>query len=702
MATFTDIVRKQREKGEGLGSSLSTAFSERAKERLDPRNYLFKRKGLLTALLPGLKGYQSKTGAEKLKSGGSEGLGAGAESILNTVADRLGEMKRQFKMVAKNSIVLPQMAMDTNITRRNIQELVRMQKGTPYQKADMFFKRSADRESQYESSMKAGKPTSIKEEKKDVKEKSLLEKIFGFLTGPIGILVSIFSSVLGTLTGGLKRLSEVIGSILSMASTAGLIKTGANLVNGALNVGKTVGNTAGKAGTNIAKGAMSVGRGLAAATAGTGALIANTAGKLLGKTPKPKFDSGNYRNNYDLAFRKEVENKSLWGRFCSFVARKAPNLWARIGTRLATAGVLVGAPIVGWVMAAVEIGFAIWTAIELYNLWREFTNLPEESDTPNLNDIPKLETSKETSPTTAPMSGREKGKNLEKTAANAASKVRGEDRENQPMPESLKGGKLKSLDEIGTAIGRGESRGNYDAVNLGKKNGYKPGILDGTDGKPKLTDMTIRELLSRMGKKEFISAGKYQYQKERIEFFMKGKNPLLKETDKFDGATQEKLFKTDVSQILKNAGDNPARQQEALSKVWGAVADPTSGQTALGGVNKASIYSKDLFNGIPETSTQVAATEQAAIPATEDMSSYNKEYNKERLDAIYNYDKAKIPSKLTTDDKTSSGDTYNVDNSKKVASGSSTPPGVAASAWNDDIIRLLLMAATDSNFSATR
>jgi hypothetical protein len=144
MATFTDIVRKQREKGEGLGSSLSTAFSERAKERLDPRNYLFKRKGLLTALLPGLKGYQSKTGAEKLKSGGSEGLGAGAESILNTVADRLGEMKRQFKMVAKNSIVLPQMAMDTNITRRNIQELVRMQKGTPYQKADMFFKRSAD------------------------------------------------------------------------------------------------------------------------------------------------------------------------------------------------------------------------------------------------------------------------------------------------------------------------------------------------------------------------------------------------------------------------------------------------------------------------------------------------------------------------------------------------------------------------------
>jgi hypothetical protein len=689
MATFTDIVRKQREKGEGLGSSLSTAFSERAKERLDPRNYLFKRKGLLTALLPGLKGYQSKTGAEKLKSGGSEGLGAGAESILNTVADRLGEMKRQFKMVAKNSIVLPQMAMDTNITRRNIQELVRMQKGTPYQKADMFFKRSADRESQYESSMKAGKPTSIKEEKKDVKEKSLLEKIFGFLTGPIGILVSIFSSVLGTLTGGLKRLSEVIGSILSMASTAGLIKTGANLVNGALNVGKTVGNTAGKAGTNIAKGAMSVGRGLAAATAGTGALIANTAGKLLGKTPKPKFDSGNYRNNYDLAFRKEVENKSLWGRFCSFVARKAPNLWARIGTRLATAGVLVGAPIVGWVVAAVEIGFAVWTAIELYNLWREFTNLPEESDTPNLNDIPKLETSKETSPTTEPMSGREKGRNLEEQRkAQRAGVGAAPDVNNSAQ---LNGATLKSPEELLAVIGKGESGGDYNKVNLGKAGGSQPKVIDG------LTEMTVDQVLKKQDNKEFNAAGKYQFIPSTLRETMKMAG--VKGTDKFDAATQEKLGRAKLDDTLKQAGNNPVAQQRAIAKVWAAVAEPTTGKSFYGndGVNKASIQSAQLFTGGNLSAAPETKVEQAAIPATEDMSSYNKEYNKERLDAIYNYDKAKIPSKLTTDDKTSSGDTYNVDNSKKVASGSSTPPGVAASAWNDDIIRLLLMAATDVN-----
>jgi len=157
MATFTDIVSKQREKGEGIGSSLATAFSERAKERLDPRNYLFKKKGLLTALLPGLKGYQA--GGDKLKGEKSEGLGAGAETILNTIADRLGELKTQFRMVAKNSIVLPQMARDTNLVKRNIVKLVKLMGATEEKNTDNFFKNSSKRESEYESAMKAGKPT---------------------------------------------------------------------------------------------------------------------------------------------------------------------------------------------------------------------------------------------------------------------------------------------------------------------------------------------------------------------------------------------------------------------------------------------------------------------------------------------------------------------------------------------------------------
>jgi GH24 family phage-related lysozyme (muramidase) len=224
MATFTDIVRKQRKSGEGIGSSLATAFSERAKERLDPRNYLFNKKGLLTALMPGLKGYQAGgKSAEKLKGGGeSGGLGAGAESILNTIADRLTQLKSQFRMVAKNSLVLPQMARDTNITRQNIQKLVKLQGGDASNKADMFFKRSAERESQYENAMKEGKPTSAKEDGKKADDKEgFFKKIFKFIMPIVGILVKAIKSVAASIVNAIKGIVEFTKNIPALTNGLG-------------------------------------------------------------------------------------------------------------------------------------------------------------------------------------------------------------------------------------------------------------------------------------------------------------------------------------------------------------------------------------------------------------------------------------------------------------------------------------------------
>lgn len=395
MATFTDIVSKQRQKGEGIGSSLATAFSERAKERLDPRNYLFKRKGLLTSLLPGLKGYQA--GGDKLKGEKSEGLGASAESILNTIADRLGEMKRQFKIVAKNSIVLPQMAMDTNITRRNIQELVRMQKGTPYQKADMFFKRSADRESQYESSMKAGKPTpSKKEEGKE--DKSIFRKILEFIIGTVGVLFKSLIAIIPDLVGGLKKLLGVIGGILSIASNFGLLKM------------------AGRVLPSLGRGLLAVGAGAAAVGVARGLTAARppspmtmeekskySANRTAGMSPEEaKKQSQGFKSmsrTADAMVGKTVSKtategvkKGLWGRFLAYVERKSPQLFARIGKKLAVAAALMAIPIVGWVAAAIDIGFTLWTAYEIYQLWKEFTN--EEESEIVANNKPLLDKNK--------------------------------------------------------------------------------------------------------------------------------------------------------------------------------------------------------------------------------------------------------------------------------------------------------------------
>jgi hypothetical protein len=187
---------------------------------------LFNKKGLLTALMPGLKGYQAGgKSAEKLKGGGeSGGLGAGAESILNTVADRLTQLKSQFRMVAKNSLVLPQMARDTNITRQNIQKLVKLQGGDASNKADMFFKRSAERESQYENAMKEGKPTSAKEDgKKEDDKEGFFKKIFKFIMPIVGILVKAIKSVAASIVNAIKGIVEFTKNIPALTNGLGAL-----------------------------------------------------------------------------------------------------------------------------------------------------------------------------------------------------------------------------------------------------------------------------------------------------------------------------------------------------------------------------------------------------------------------------------------------------------------------------------------------
>ena len=436
MATFTDIVSKQRQKGEGIGSSLATAFNERAKERLDPRNYLFKRKGLLTSLLPGLKGYQA--GGDKLKGEKSEGLGASAESILNTIADRLGELKTQFRMVAKNSIVLPQMARDANITRQNIQKLVKMQGGEASNKADMFFKRSADRESQYESSMKAGKPTpSKKEEGKE--DKSIFRKILEFIIGTVGVLFKSLIAIIPDLVGGLKKLLGVIGGILSIASNFGLLKMAGRVLpslgRGLLAVG------AGAAAVGVAKGLTAARPPSPMTMEEKSKYSANRAAGMLPEEAKKQSQGfKSMSRTADAMAGKAVSKtategvkKGLWGRFLAYVERKSPQLFARIGKKLAVAAALMAIPIVGWVAAAIDIGFTLWTAYEIYQLWKEFTN--EEESEIVANNKPLLDKNKYNEQT-KPVESIPPGAKAPPPAGNApaAGGVSNEQRRSKPYP----------------------------------------------------------------------------------------------------------------------------------------------------------------------------------------------------------------------------------------------------------------------------
>lgn len=677
MATFTDILRKQRKSGAGIGSSLATAFSERAKERLDPRNYLFNRKGLATALFPGLKGYQSQIGTEKLKEKSST-----SDVNVSAINDNFGVLKSQLRIIAKNSIVLPQMARDTNLVKQNIAKLVRAQGDTPARKADAFFQRAGERESQYENAIKAGKPTPEKEVKKEDKDKSFLEKIFGFLLSPIKMLVGVFSSILGTLTGGLKKLSEVIGSILSLASTAGLINTA----------------------KNVAQGVVGVGRGLAAAAAGTGALVANAAGKVFGGPKstggvtakgKPLTDFGTAGQS-----REAVKNKSLWARFLAFVERKSPKLFARVFAKLAAAGSLAAIPGPGWILSAVELGLAAWTMYELYELWKEFNGLPSEQDTlsPEQKDaLTSTVPQQSTTPTTAPMSGREKGRNLEEQRkAQRAGVGAAPDVNNTPVS----GAKLKSPEELLRIIGQAESGGNYNIVNLGKAGGNQSKVIPG------LTEMTLDEILQKQKNREFLAVGKYQFTNQDGKDGSPGtlkatmKDAGVKGTDKFDAATQEKLGRTLLDKTIKKGGDDPVKQQRALAREWAAVANEKGKTEYDNGVNKASVFSKDLFTGgnLSAASAPVVQPEIPSMAIGGNNYESLKEYDPDRMKAIANY-RPRVPP-LMASDKSAKGVTVNnVDSSTKTVTGGSNSSGVAVDPYDRDMIRLMIMAITNPNFN---
>jgi hypothetical protein len=189
MASFRDIVAERRRSGAGIGSSIGTAFTERAKEKLDPRNYLFTKGGMATALFPKLTGYKARAGTEKIKRN------VGSDTITaEPVIQRLDELSLQFKIVSRNSMSLPGMARDMNVMRQNIVKLVKISGGTPSTKADSFFMKAADREKIYEAQFgkargSATSPTSTKTEK----SKSFLEALLG---------LGISDIIAGLLKGG--------------------------------------------------------------------------------------------------------------------------------------------------------------------------------------------------------------------------------------------------------------------------------------------------------------------------------------------------------------------------------------------------------------------------------------------------------------------------------------------------------------------
>jgi hypothetical protein len=231
---LTELVAYRRSQGSGVFGSLSGGIKERLKEKFDPRQ-LINQKGLLTALFPSLKTYQSKTTASEISKTSMQTSSFGEiKPILETISFNT-------KMLAKNTMVLPALHRDVNVIRQNMVKLVKMKGGDARTKADMYFVKAKDREDKYERELakERNKQSRIsKQEDEEEKKGGFLKKILSAITSGLKLIVNSIVALGKAIIGTFKLLGELIFSIMSGAinflmstllGIAGLLKDGLGL-----------------------------------------------------------------------------------------------------------------------------------------------------------------------------------------------------------------------------------------------------------------------------------------------------------------------------------------------------------------------------------------------------------------------------------------------------------------------------------------
>lgn len=186
MASFSDLVKAQRQSGRGVVTSLSGAYNQMNMQRYDPRNALFSKGGIMTSLFPGLKGYQASPVSGKSPSSMISPEISSSPTALNSIA-------RDARISARNSMALPSIA-------RNMAQMVRIWGGTPAK----YFEKARERETAYESKY-GGAKKGLPGLGKSAGGKGF--NIMGMLGGALGGI----GSVLGSVVGGV---GSIIGSIL--------------------------------------------------------------------------------------------------------------------------------------------------------------------------------------------------------------------------------------------------------------------------------------------------------------------------------------------------------------------------------------------------------------------------------------------------------------------------------------------------------
>lgn len=251
MATLADLIKKQRTKGEGVFSSLSTAIGQKTLEKIDPRR-LINQRGLLTSLFPSLRAY--KPGGTTSRVADSS-MSLTTQPILQEASIKLDIVGKNTQITAKNTMSLPLMARDMNIMRQNVVKLVKLQGGQASTRADAFFLRAREREASYESQFartSSTAPTSVTKTEKSTKDRG-----FDFFSVITAISVAI-KAIPNLIMKGLSGLTDLL---------KGGIKIGFDLAKGAVSI-------AGARLKGLGMSVFSIIRALASFLVGSGGLAA--------------------------------------------------------------------------------------------------------------------------------------------------------------------------------------------------------------------------------------------------------------------------------------------------------------------------------------------------------------------------------------------------------------------------------------------
>ena len=220
---FKDVLKKQRQSGSGILSSVAGAAGAQAREALDIRNILFSKGSLLSALFPNVKGFKADGKMTKPSSLVSEK----SPTSVDLSDAKLETINQNTKVSAKNSMVLPSMARDMNVMRQNIVKLVKLSGGKASTSADMFFLKASEREQSYESQIQASKklttsPTPSTQDKSDKNTTG----------GILGLLAAIGTSIIGVIGNIAKQIPETLQKIFSIATLKTLFGVTGSILTG--------------------------------------------------------------------------------------------------------------------------------------------------------------------------------------------------------------------------------------------------------------------------------------------------------------------------------------------------------------------------------------------------------------------------------------------------------------------------------------